>query len=87
MTLPCAKEGPHHPRFFGIYAVYRQRCGWHAYFLCGDLYRDCHAHLTRYRITNLENPGKLPLVLIEVQTGGYLGEDDIKRHNDIYARD
>jgi mannose-1-phosphate guanylyltransferase/mannose-6-phosphate isomerase len=39
---------------------------------------------TRHR---LENPGKLPIVLIEVQTGGYLGEDDIKRHDDIYARD
>ena len=35
----------------------------------------------------LENPGKLPVVLIEVQTGAYLGEDDIERHDDIYARD
>ena len=34
----------------------------------------------------LENPGKLPLTLIEVQTGAYLGEDDIVRHEDIYAR-
>ncbi len=34
----------------------------------------------------LENPGKLPMVLIEVQTGAYLGEDDIIRHEDIYAR-
>ena len=34
----------------------------------------------------LANPGKLPLTLIEVQTGGYLGEDDIKRYEDIYAR-
>lgn len=34
----------------------------------------------------LENPGKLPLVLIEVQTGSYLGEDDIIRYEDIYAR-
>ncbi|MDO5622182.1 MAG: mannose-1-phosphate guanylyltransferase/mannose-6-phosphate isomerase [Paracoccus sp. (in: a-proteobacteria)] len=34
----------------------------------------------------LENPGKLPMVLIEVQTGGYLGEDDITRYEDIYAR-
>ena len=38
---------------------------------------------TRHR---LENPGKLPMVLIEVQTGAYLGEDDIIRHEDIYAR-
>ena len=34
----------------------------------------------------LENPGKLPLTLIEVQTGGYLGEDDIIRFEDVYAR-
>jgi mannose-1-phosphate guanylyltransferase/mannose-6-phosphate isomerase len=34
----------------------------------------------------LENPGKLPMVLIEVQTGSYLGEDDIIRHEDVYAR-
>ncbi|MBN2906935.1 MAG: mannose-1-phosphate guanylyltransferase/mannose-6-phosphate isomerase [Rhodobacteraceae bacterium] len=39
---------------------------------------------TRHR---LENPGKLPMVLIEVQTGSYLGEDDIIRHDDVYARD
>ncbi|MDO6591260.1 mannose-1-phosphate guanylyltransferase/mannose-6-phosphate isomerase [Loktanella sp. D2R18] len=38
-------------------------------------------------IHRLENPGKLPMVLIEVQTGGYLGEDDIIRYEDIYARD
>ena len=34
----------------------------------------------------LENPGKLPMVLIEVQTGAYLGEDDIQRYDDAYAR-
>ncbi len=34
----------------------------------------------------LANPGKLPLTLIEVQTGSYLGEDDIIRHDDVYAR-
>ena len=34
----------------------------------------------------LENPGKLPMVLIEVQTGPYLGEDDIVRFEDVYAR-
>lgn len=37
-------------------------------------------------IHRLENPGKLPMVLIEVQTGSYLGEDDIIRYEDIYAR-
>lgn len=34
----------------------------------------------------LGNPGKLPMVLIEVQTGAYLGEDDIIRYEDVYAR-
>lgn len=32
------------------------------------------------------NPGKVPMVLIEVQTGSYLGEDDIIRYEDVYAR-
>ena len=35
----------------------------------------------------MENPGKVPMVLIEVQTGSYLGEDDIIRYEDVYARD
>jgi mannose-1-phosphate guanylyltransferase/mannose-6-phosphate isomerase len=34
----------------------------------------------------LENPGKMPLDIIEVQSGSYLGEDDIVRFEDIYAR-
>ncbi|MEY4873167.1 MAG: mannose-phosphate guanyltransferase [Pseudomonadota bacterium] len=34
----------------------------------------------------MENPGKVPMVLIEVQTGTYLGEDDITRYEDVYAR-
>lgn len=37
-------------------------------------------------IHRLENPGKVPLHLIEVQTGAYLGEDDIVRYEDRYAR-
>jgi mannose-1-phosphate guanylyltransferase / mannose-6-phosphate isomerase len=34
----------------------------------------------------LENPGKIPLQIIEVQTGAYLGEDDIVRIEDDYQR-
>lgn len=34
----------------------------------------------------LENPGLLPLVMIEVQSGEYLGEDDIVRFDDVYGR-
>lgn len=37
-------------------------------------------------VHRMENPGKIPMVLIEVQTGSYLGEDDIIRYEDIYSR-
>ena len=37
-------------------------------------------------VHRLENPGKLPLNLIEVQSGAYLGEDDVVRLDDIYRR-
>ena len=37
-------------------------------------------------VHRMENPGKIPLMLIEVQTGAYLGEDDIIRYEDVYAR-
>ncbi len=37
-------------------------------------------------IHRLENPGLIPLTLIEVQSGPYLGEDDIERFEDVYAR-
>ena len=38
---------------------------------------------TKHRI---ENPGKVPLHIIEVQSGSYLGEDDIVRFEDQYGR-
>lgn len=37
-------------------------------------------------VHRLKNPGVIPLKLIEVQTGSYLGEDDIVRYNDDYGR-
>ncbi|WFE75350.1 mannose-1-phosphate guanylyltransferase/mannose-6-phosphate isomerase [Roseinatronobacter sp. S2] len=37
-------------------------------------------------VHRMENPGKVPMVLIEVQTGSYVGEDDIVRYEDKYAR-
>jgi mannose-1-phosphate guanylyltransferase/mannose-1-phosphate guanylyltransferase/mannose-6-phosphate isomerase len=37
-------------------------------------------------VHRMANPGKLPMYLIEVQTGAYLGEDDIVRYEDIYNR-
>ena len=37
-------------------------------------------------VHRMENPGKVTMILIEVQTGIYLGEDDIIRYDDVYAR-
>ncbi|HLS19634.1 MAG TPA: cupin domain-containing protein, partial [Paracoccaceae bacterium] len=37
-------------------------------------------------VHRLENPGRLDLRLIEVQSGAYLGEDDIIRYEDVYDR-
>lgn len=37
-------------------------------------------------VHRLENPGKIPLCIIEVQSGAYLGEDDIVRFDDTYGR-
>jgi mannose-1-phosphate guanylyltransferase len=38
------------------------------------------------QVHSLENPGVIPLELIEVQSGTYLGEDDIVRFEDLYGR-
>jgi mannose-1-phosphate guanylyltransferase/mannose-6-phosphate isomerase len=35
----------------------------------------------------IENPGKIPLHMIEVRSGSYLGEDDIVRFKDSYGRE
>jgi mannose-6-phosphate isomerase-like protein (cupin superfamily) len=34
----------------------------------------------------MRNSGEKPMVLIEVQTGSYFGEDDIVRYDDVYSR-
>ena len=38
------------------------------------------------QVHSLENPGKVDLEMIEVQSGSYLGEDDIVRYKDQYGR-
>jgi mannose-6-phosphate isomerase len=43
-------------------------------------------YVHRFATHRLENPGKVALVIIEVQNGEYLGEDDIVRFDDDYAR-
>jgi mannose-1-phosphate guanylyltransferase/mannose-6-phosphate isomerase len=43
-------------------------------------------YITATQWHRLENPGKVPLEMIEVQIGSYLGEDDIIRTDDVYHR-
>jgi len=37
-------------------------------------------------VHRLENPGVIPLEIVEIQSGSYLGEDDIVRFGDTYGR-
>lgn len=45
-----------------------------------------HMYIPQGAVHRIENPGKIPLELIEVQIGEYLGEDDIVRYDDAYGR-
>ncbi len=51
-----------------------------------DLVAGDYVHIPLGAIHRLENPGDQPILMIEVQTGAYLGEDDIIRYQDRYAR-
>lgn len=57
---------------------------------CGEqetvIYSNQSTYVPQCTSHRLENPGVIPLVLIEVQNGEYLGEDDIVRYQDDYAR-
>ena len=57
---------------------------------CGGTTRDLSPDQSTYiplgEIHRLENPGDEPLHVVEVQTGDYVGEDDIERFEDIYGR-
>jgi mannose-1-phosphate guanylyltransferase/mannose-6-phosphate isomerase len=44
------------------------------------------AYVPKSTLHRLENPGKVPLEIIEVQNGEYVGEDDIVRIEDHYGR-
>lgn len=50
------------------------------------LHEDQSTYIPLGMVHRLENPGKIPLELIEVQSGAYLGEDDIVRFEDVYGR-
>jgi mannose-6-phosphate isomerase len=58
--------------------------------VCGEnqvlLSNNQSTYVPQCTVHRLENPGVIPLVLIEVQNGEYLGEDDIIRYQDDYAR-
>jgi mannose-1-phosphate guanylyltransferase/mannose-6-phosphate isomerase len=57
---------------------------------CGETVSVVHENESTYipigSKHRLANPGKIPLHLIEVQVGSYLGEDDIVRFQDAYGR-
>ncbi len=50
------------------------------------IHEDQSTYISIGQVHRLENPGKIPLELIEIQTGSYLGEDDIVRLDDLYGR-
>lgn len=57
---------------------------------CGDkvflLTENQSTYIPTASVHRLANPGKIPLEIIEVQSGSYLGEDDIERLDDVYGR-
>jgi mannose-1-phosphate guanylyltransferase/mannose-6-phosphate isomerase len=57
---------------------------------CGDQVFNLHENESTYipmgERHRLENPGTIPLEVIEIQSGSYLGEDDIVRYEDVYDR-
>ncbi len=57
---------------------------------CGERVFNLHENESTYipmgEKHRLENPGNIPLEVIEIQSGGYLGEDDIVRFEDVYDR-
>ncbi len=59
--------------------------------VCGDrvklLTEDQSTYIPVGEKHRLENPGQIPLELIEIQSGSYLGEDDIVRFEDVYGRE
>lgn len=59
------------------------RCGEETYFL----HENQSTYIPQLAAHQLENAGKIPLEIIEIQVGDYLGEDDIERYQDKYNRE
>jgi mannose-1-phosphate guanylyltransferase/mannose-6-phosphate isomerase len=61
-----------------------------AEIVCGDksilLTENQSTYIPLGEVHRLTNPGAIPLEIIEVQSGSYLGEDDIVRFEDSYGR-
>ncbi len=59
--------------------------------ICGEnvllLSENQSTYIPLGEVHRLENPGQIPLEIIEVQSGSYLGEDDIVRLEDVYGRE
>ena len=53
---------------------------------CGTAFSDSSFPDAPAGDAGLDNAGKIPLEIIEVQSGGYLAEDDIERFDDTYGR-
>ena len=53
---------------------------------CAPIHENESVYIPIGSVHRLANPGKIPLELIEVQVGSYLGEDDIQRLDDVYGR-
>lgn len=52
-----------------------------------DVLQNQSVYIPLGAVHRMESPSKVPMVLIEVQTGSYVGENDIIRYEDVYARD
>jgi len=50
------------------------------------IYENQSTYIPLGAVHRLSNPGKLPLRIVEVSSGPYLGEDDIERYEDDYGR-
>lgn len=65
-----------------VHGTARVTCGERVFLLSEDQ----STYIPLGTTHRLENPGKVPLEIIEVQSGAYLGEDDIVRFEDVYGR-
>lgn len=81
----CLSLQMHHHRaehWIVVHGTAKVTCGERSFLL----HENESTYIPNGAVHRLENPGRLPLHLIEVQSGSYLGEDDIVRFEDSYGR-